>query len=109
MFVGRANSQVSIERSSCGHNSARNRGGVVAIVGSSLVIDETNVFNNTARLGGAVSACNSDVTVPSELAETEDSTSSVDYVHFTMDSSTVSTLQILFVKKLVPQPACKLP
>ena len=81
MFVGRANSQVSIERSSCGHNSARNRGGVVAIVGSSLVIDETNVFNNTARLGGAVSACNSDVTVPSELAETEDSTSSVCTLH----------------------------
>ena len=77
MFVGRANSQVSIERSSCGHNSAVNRGGVVAIIGSNLVIDETNVFNNTARLGGAVSACNSDVTLPSELAGTEDSTTSV--------------------------------
>ena len=77
MFVGRADSQVSIERSSCGHNSAVNRGGVVAIVGSSLMIDETNVFNNTARLGGAVSACNSDIIIPGELAETEDSTSSV--------------------------------
>ena len=76
MFVGRADSWVSMERSSCGYNSAMNRGGVIAIIGSNLVIDETNVFNNTARLGGAVSACNSDVTVPSELAGTEDSADS---------------------------------
>ena len=76
MFIGRALSWVSMERSSCGHNSAVNRGGVVAIYGSNLVINETNVFNNTARFGGAVSACNSDVTVPSELAGTEDSADS---------------------------------
>ena len=77
MLVGGADSWVSMERSSCGHNSAGNRGGVIAIIGSNLVIDETNVFNNTARLGGAVSACNSNVTLSSELAETEDLTSSV--------------------------------
>ena len=77
VFVGRANSQVTIERSSCGYNSAENRGGVVAIAGSNLVIDETNIINNTARLGGAISACSSNVTVSSELAGTEDPTSSL--------------------------------
>lgn len=75
MFIG-ANSQVSMERSSCGHNSAANRGGVMTIVESNLVINETNIFNNTARLGGAVSACNSDVTLPGELAGREDPTDS---------------------------------
>lgn len=77
VFVGRANSQVTIERSSCGYNSAENRGGVVAIAGSNLVIDETNIINNTATLGGAISACSSNVTVSSELAGTEDPTSSL--------------------------------
>ena len=76
MFVGTPDSQVSMERSSCGYNSAGNRGGVIAIDGSDLVINETNVFNNTAGLGGAVSACSSDVTLPSELAGTQDPTDS---------------------------------
>ena len=76
LFIGIADSQVNIKRSSCSYNSALNRGGVITIIGSNLTIDETNVFNNTARLGGAVSACNSDVTVPSELAATQDSTDS---------------------------------
>lgn len=76
MFVGKSDSLVIIERSSCGFNSALNRGGVVAISGSKVIINETNFFNNTARLGGAISACNSDVTLPCELAATEDSTDS---------------------------------
>jgi predicted outer membrane repeat protein len=76
MYIGIADSQVSIRRSSCSYNSAVHRGGALAIIGSDLIINETNVFNNTARLGGAISACNSDVTVPSELAETEDSADS---------------------------------
>ena len=76
MFVGKSDSLVIIERSSCGFNSALNRGGVVAVSGSKVIINETNFFNNTARLGGAISACNSDVTLPCELAATEDSTDS---------------------------------
>ncbi len=76
LFIGTNDSEVSIRRSSCSYNHAVNRGGVLAIIGSNLIINETNVFNNTARLGGAVSACNSDVIVPSELAEIEDSTDS---------------------------------
>ena len=76
MFVGKADSLIIIERSSCGYNSAMNRGGVVAISGSNVIINETNFFNNTARLGGTVCACNSDVTLSSKQAATEDSTDS---------------------------------
>lgn len=42
---------------------AHARGGVVAILGSTLQIDETNSFvNNTAKLGKVISACKSNVT-----------------------------------------------
>ena len=78
LYVGRANSRVSVERSSCGSNHAVNRGGLAAIVGSSLSIDDfTNIYGNTASFGGAISACNSHVTAPAELAASEDSTNSV--------------------------------
>ena len=76
IFVGRADSLVqslvSVGRSSFGYNSAGNRGGVIAIIGSGLVIRESNMFNNTAPLGEVISACNSAVTVPSELAGAQD-------------------------------------
>ena len=47
------------------YNEASTRGGVAALIGSSLYIDvnRTHMFNNTARLGGIISACNSEVNV----------------------------------------------
>lgn len=77
MFVGRANSRVSINRSSCGSNSAINRGGAISIVGSSLMISETNIHNNSATLGAAISACNSAVDVSSDLVSSIDDTAPV--------------------------------
>ena len=47
------------------YNEASDRGGVAALIGSFLYIDvnRTHIFNNTARLGGIISAYNSEVNV----------------------------------------------
>ena len=64
MYVGRAGSHVIINQSTFSYNHAHARGGVVAILGSTLQIDETNSFvNNTAELGKVISACKSNVTL----------------------------------------------
>ena len=72
LYLGIVRSQVNIVRSSFGSNSAGNRGGMVAINGSQLVIDnQTNIFDNTADMGPAISACNSELVTSSELTLTE--------------------------------------
>ena len=74
-YMGMVRSRVNMEKSSFGSNSAKNRGGLIAINGSQLLIDnQTNVFENRASFGTAISACSSEVTVPSELIITGDST-----------------------------------
>ena len=66
--VGRAGSRVSVNESVFGYNRAAVSGGIVAINGSSVDIENSLVFNNTARYGSVLSACNgSDVTGPDEL------------------------------------------
>ena len=67
--VERAGSQVRISDSIFGFNSAGDRGGVIAIVGSMLEINNSNSYNNTADLGGVISACNSEILVSSEEFE----------------------------------------
>ena len=61
MFVGRVNSQVSIEE----FNNALVRGGVAALIGTSMTLElnGTSAFNNTAKFGGIISSCNSEVSV----------------------------------------------
>ena len=59
MYIGRADSQVTFSQSTFSFNNARNRGGVVAIIGSFLKLSQASTFENTARLGNVVSACNS--------------------------------------------------
>ena len=72
LYLGIVRNRVNIERSSFGSNSAGNRGGMVAINGSQLVIDnQTNIFDNTADMGPAISACNSELVTSSELTLTE--------------------------------------
>ena len=71
MYMGRKGSQVKISKSGIGSNSAT-RGGVIAILGSSLEITETDIFNSTADAGEAISACSSDVTVSEQLLASMD-------------------------------------
>ena len=65
LYIGRVNSRVTISQCVFTYNEASDRGGVAALIGSSLYIDvnRTHIFNNTARLGGIISACNSEVNV----------------------------------------------
>jgi hypothetical protein len=65
MLIGRLNCYVSIDETIFDFNSAGDRGGVVAIIASSMFmeINRTNIFNNTAQFGGVISACNSQVTL----------------------------------------------
>ena len=65
LYIGRVNSRVTVSQCVFTYNEASDRGGVAALIGSSLYIDvnRTHIFNNTARLGGIISACNSEVNV----------------------------------------------
>ena len=65
MYVESTSSQVKIYKGTFSYNLATNRGGVIAINGSSLLINGANICNNnnTADLGGVVSACKSKVRI----------------------------------------------
>jgi hypothetical protein len=65
MLIGRLNCYVSIDETIFDFNSAGDRGGVVAIIASSMFMESnrTNIFNNTAQFGGVISACYSQVTL----------------------------------------------
>ena len=76
MYVGRKGSQVKISRSTIGFNNA-SRGEFATILGSSLEITTTSIFNNTAELGEVISACHSDITVSEQLLTSTDPTYSV--------------------------------
>ena len=72
MNVVRSGSRLGINDSSFSFNEANQRGGVLAIAGSEVNINQTTVYNNTAALGGVISACNSVVAVPEKLTASED-------------------------------------
>ena len=65
MYVDSTSSQVKIRKGTFNYNVAADRGGIIAINGSTLLINGANVCNsnNTAHLGGVVSACNSKVRI----------------------------------------------
>ena len=63
MHVGRAGSHVTVSQSTFGFNMASYRGGIIAIIGSTLEVNGTSIFENTAELGEVVSACISNVTI----------------------------------------------
>ena len=65
MYVESASSQVKICKNTFSYNHATDRGGVIAINGSTLLISGANICNenNTANLGGVVSACKSKVRI----------------------------------------------
>lgn len=72
IYVGRAQSQVSISESRFGFNSATDRGGVMVIYGGLLEVNSTDFQNNTAVGGGIGSACNSQTVIPNEIVTAED-------------------------------------
>ena len=59
VFVGRKSSNIKIETSTLVDNHASDRGGAIAIFGSTLDITQSNVYDNVAHMGKAISACNS--------------------------------------------------
>ena len=63
-----SDSQVLIHDSTFGYNEARNRGGAIAIYGGALDIEDSNVYNNTARVGSVISACR-DVNVSVNISD----------------------------------------
>ena len=65
LYIGLVKSRVTISQCVFTYNEASDRGGMAALIGSSLYVDvnRTHIFNNTARLGGIISACNSEVNV----------------------------------------------
>ena len=65
MYVESASSQVKIRKGTFSYNHATDRGGVIAINGSTLLISRANICNknNTANLGGVISACKSKVRI----------------------------------------------
>ena len=65
MYVESASSLITIRKGTFSYNLAADRGGVIAINGSALLISGANICNNnnTAHLGGVVSACKSKVRI----------------------------------------------
>ena len=62
IYIGTKGSDIRILNETVfGYNHAGKKGGIVSIVGSTLVINDTSIYNNSAHLGRIISACNSDV------------------------------------------------
>jgi hypothetical protein len=57
ILIGRLNCFASIDETIFDFNGAGNRGGVISMIASSLLmeINRTNIFNNTAQFGGVIS------------------------------------------------------
>ena len=72
LFVGHAASAVTFSNSNFSNNDATNRGGVISLAGSSLHINETNIYNNTANVGETISACSSAVTIYDDVSSNMD-------------------------------------
>ena len=61
VFIGQRGSYVRVERCTFSINHATDRGGAITIFGSTIEIRETNMYDNSADLGEAISSCNSNV------------------------------------------------
>ena len=73
MYIGRCQSEVKVEESLFTFNGVDGRGGVFVILGSTLHINMTTMYNNTAGMGSIISACNSEITaLGDELSVTTD-------------------------------------
>ncbi len=71
--VGKSgSSQVIAEESMFGFNNATKRGGVIAITGGQVGIEKSQFYNNTAELGGVISACISEIKVQMKLRVMDD-------------------------------------
>ena len=99
--VGGAGSQVATDLCTFDHNKAFNRGGVLDVRESLVNIVETSFFNNTANLGGVISACDSEVTLSNELFVTADPTEPMCTLYD--DSITTTTSAPTKVTTTVPQ------
>ena len=71
LYLGRKRSQVRISRSQIHSNNAT-RGGFATVIGSSLEITTSVIFNNTAETGEVINECNSGISVSDQLYSTTD-------------------------------------
>ena len=63
MYVRQAGSYVTIHKSTFSHNYAGESGGAISIVGSTLHLNRTNIYENTANIGEVINAYNSNVII----------------------------------------------
>ena len=77
LYIGVLGSRVVMNTCTASFNEAVRRGGVVFIAGSTLEVNHTNLFNNSANLGEVISACNSDVILSDPLKAADDPLQSV--------------------------------
>ena len=74
LFIESSGEQLNISQSTFSDNSANSSGGVIHVSESAVQISETNFLNNTAGLGDAICACDSDITIlDSQLTVSTDS------------------------------------
>ena len=87
LFVIRAGSHVTISLSTFGFNNATSRGDIIIIVGSTLEINRTNIFENAAE--EVIFACNSNVTItsPGLVSAGQDSIYSVCFVYDSLNTT----------------------
>ena len=76
LFIESADEQLNISQSTFSDNNANSSGGVIHVNDSTVYINETNIFRNTADLGDAIRACDSVIMFPgSQFTEDTDSSS----------------------------------
>ena len=63
MYVGQAGSHVTIYESTFSNNCAGDNGGAISIIGSTLHLNRTNIYENTANTGEVINAYNSNVII----------------------------------------------
>ena len=56
-------SKIDVDESNFSHNRAGHYGGLFSVDGTSLNVNDTTVFNNTATKGNTVSTCNGNITI----------------------------------------------
>ena len=75
LFIGHSGSNVIVKESNILQNHAQpaDRGGAIVVFGSSMTIYYgTNVYDNTANLGKAISSYSSEISLPIEASQQAD-------------------------------------
>lgn len=69
MHVSSRGSKVTVTNGTFAYNNATGKGGVIAITGSQLYLNQNTIFYNTATYGSVISACRTNVTDSDDLVQ----------------------------------------